>query len=72
MVLRRRGPDGEEVATFFRAMGAAPAPEIEQRAWEDFGGVARARAALEEADPDKGHAILRSSTIWKMGPEKTG
>ena len=33
-VLRR--PDGSEVATF-RAMGADPV-EIEQRAWEDFGG----------------------------------
>ena len=38
VVLRRRGPDGSEVATFFRAMGAAPAAETEQRAWEDFGG----------------------------------
>ena len=33
-VLRR--PDGSEVATF-PAMGADPV-EIEQRAWEDFGG----------------------------------
>ena len=29
-------PDGSEVATF-RAMGADPV-EIEQRAWQDFGG----------------------------------
>jgi hypothetical protein len=34
VVLRR--PDGSEVAAF-RALGADPV-EIEQRAWEDFGG----------------------------------
>ena len=65
VVLRR--PDGSEVATF-RAMGADPV-EIEQRAWQDFGGGARARAALEAADPGKEHAILQSSVIWKMERE---
>jgi hypothetical protein len=37
-----------------------------------LGGGARARATPEAADPDKEHAILRSSMIWKMEPEKTG